>query len=151
MVEYKDLTTRDKCIRDTHNEYLAFLYLNGADQSKYGSILRGLSSQFALGNDQYPKTLEDATDVLSNHRFDNEYMEKKKKLQKQPPSSSNAQATPAKKEEENVNLSFAQMEGRCYCCSKKGHMSNKCRFKDKPKSEWLMNKTPEITQAQHVM
>lgn len=43
------------------------------------------------------------------------------------------------------------MEGRCYCCGKKGHMSNKCKFKDKPKAEWSMNKTPEITQAQHVM
>lgn len=30
-------------------------------------------------------------------------------------------------------------------------MSNKCRFKDKPKSKWSINKTPEMTQAQHVM
>ena len=38
---------------------------------------------------------------------------------------------------EKVNLSFAQMEGSCYCCKSAGHKSQK---KDKPKVEWAINK-----------
>ena len=52
-----------------------------------------------------------------------------------------------KDEQEALKLSFAQMEGRCYCCGKPDHKSPKCCYKNKPKSEWAINKTPEIIQA----
>jgi hypothetical protein len=42
---------------------------------------------------------------------------------------------------ETVELSFAQMEGRCYCCGKEGHKSPSCRDKDKPKDEWAIHKS----------
>jgi hypothetical protein len=39
-------------------------------------------------------------------------------------------------------LSFAQMEGKCYCCGKPGHRSPDCRQKDNfPKDEWVINKS----------
>ena len=31
------------------------------------------------------------------------------------------------------------MNGLCYCCGKKGHLSTDCRYKNKPKSEWFIN------------
>jgi hypothetical protein len=47
------------------------VYLSNADKAKYGSILKGLSTQQSLSNDQYPRTITDANNVLSNHPFDN--------------------------------------------------------------------------------
>jgi hypothetical protein len=87
-----------------------------------------------LGNDQYTKSITDANSVLSNHKFDTtkqNYKNHQKHYQDQ---------TKQEQEPEKINLSFAQMEGKCYCCGKPGHKSPQCRFKDKPKSEWAINK-----------
>jgi hypothetical protein len=44
-------------------------------------------------------------------------------------------------------MSFAQLEGRCYCCGKPGHRSPDCREKDKiPREEWAINKV----EASHI-
>ena len=51
-------------------QMLAFTYLAHADQTKYRSILTGLITQQSLRNDQYPKTITKANNVLSNHKFD---------------------------------------------------------------------------------
>ena len=37
-------------------------------------------------------------------------------------------------------MSFAQLEGKCYCCGKAGHRSTACRHKDRPREEWAINK-----------
>ena len=58
---------------------MAYLLLKGSDQSKYGSLCSGLSSQFALGNNQYPKDIQAATDILSSHKFDASYRDKASK------------------------------------------------------------------------
>jgi len=42
-------------------------------------------------------------------------------------------------EEETVKLSFVQLDGKDYCFSKAGHRSNICRYRIKPKSEWVIN------------
>lgn len=51
-------------------QFLAFNYLENANQLKCGSILSGLNTQQSLGNDQYPKSIGEANNVLSNHCFD---------------------------------------------------------------------------------
>jgi len=41
-------------------------------------------------------------------------------------------------------LSFAQLEGKCYCCGKPGHKSPDCNKKDNiPKLEWTINKSQQ--------
>ena len=51
------------------------------------------------------------------------------------------QAEKTSKEDEKLSLSFAQLEGCCYCCGKPGHLSSHCRKRDKiPKEEWHVNK-----------
>ena len=59
------------------NEFVAYLFLHNADQSKYGSLLKELKHQHALNNDQYPKTLSRAIEILSNRSFDQGYHKKK--------------------------------------------------------------------------
>jgi hypothetical protein len=60
-----------ECQKTVSEEFLVVLYLKNADQKKYGSILQGLSTQQSLHNDQSPKTVINANNVLSNHKFDN--------------------------------------------------------------------------------
>ena len=60
-----------ECHKTISEEFLAVLYLRNANQKKYGSILQGLNTQQSLHNDQYPKTVIDANNVLSNHKLDN--------------------------------------------------------------------------------
>eukprot|EP00957_Ditylum_brightwellii_P019635 1481425-Ditylum_brightwellii.AAC.1 len=56
---------------------MAYLYLENADQGKYGTILTGLNEQQLLKNDQYPKTITETANVLSNHKFDNSQKQNK--------------------------------------------------------------------------
>ncbi len=52
------------------------------------------------------------------------------------------------KEDKEINRSFAQKEGKCYCCGKAGHKSPLCRDKNLPKDEWAINKAQQShTQA----
>jgi hypothetical protein len=83
----------------------------------------------------------EANNVLSNHRFD------ATKPKAKPQGSSNhkyksKQGEKGEEDDEVPTLSFAQMEGKCYCCGKPGHRSPDCRQKDKiPKDEWVVNKS----------
>jgi hypothetical protein len=106
----------------------------------------------AHGINKFPKTLEDASQVLSAHRVDNFG---KKKAHQANPSNGNGnraqdqQQAPAT--EEVPALSFIQMEGRCYCCGNKGHMADKCPRKDKiPKTEWAISKAKNLEAQSHV-
>jgi hypothetical protein len=113
----------------TYEQYLAFIYINNADQAKYGTIMAGLITQQSLGNDQYPRTITEASTVLSNHQFDYST-----------PKSKNPNIKKEKeKPQEQINLSFAHMKGRFYCFGKEGHQSPPCRDKNKLRDEWAIN------------
>jgi hypothetical protein len=148
MASY-DASQAEKFEKLAFEQLMTFIYLENADRSKYGSLITGLSSQFSLGMDQYPKTIVNANSILSNHRYDPTYYENKKKKKISNTNQSSQQQQ--QHHEEVPELSFAQIEGRCYCCGKPGHKSPQCRHKDKPKDQWAINKTPEIRQVQNVM
>jgi hypothetical protein len=136
-----DLEMIKKCQMKSFEGFLAFLYLENADKSRYGSILTGLNTQQSLGNDQYPKTISEANNVLSNHKLDTPLKSRKEQ-------DFNKQKSSMPKERDNSNeqeitLSFAQMEGKCYCCGKAGHRSTTCCHKDRPKAEWAINKAQQ--------
>ena len=73
-------------VKNGFKQWSTFVYLKHADQRKYGKLLSNLKEQYALGNDQYPKTLDKGTDALNNHIWDPSYkkdINNKKKQQKE--------------------------------------------------------------------
>jgi hypothetical protein len=90
-------------------QLLAFTYLAHADQTKYGSIFTGLITQQSLQDKQYPKMITEANNVLSNHKFDAPRF-----TNKNPNKNWNDQAK-HEPEQEKINLSLVQLEGKCFC------------------------------------
>ena len=133
-----------KIIKKHYDRWIAYVYLENSDKNKYGSLINGLDSQQSLGTNQYPTTLGKATEVLSNHRFDAAYLEQKKKRNRH--TSNNTESESKHKQDSNDSneepkLSFATIEGKCYCCGKPGHKSPECRQRNKiPRNEWAINK-----------
>ena len=70
---------KKELLEDGFDEWNAYLLLQGADKSKYRSLMTGFVNQFSLGNNQYPKMVTAAVDALSNHKFDQKYWDNKKK------------------------------------------------------------------------
>jgi hypothetical protein len=116
-------------------KFLAYTYLQNSDKTKYGSLMNNLKQQQSLKHDQYPKTIADASNVLNSHKFDN--------LGRKIGDKNKDSTERSKIHEDNSDLpelSFAQMEGRCYCCGKTGHKYPKCNDKNKTREEWYINK-----------
>jgi hypothetical protein len=101
-----------------------------------------------MQNNQYPKTITAATDILSNHRFDNSGALNKKKWSQ---SKKNEDGTSTNKEDGSKETSFAQVgkdKETCYCCGKKGHISPECPQKNTIKKEdWAFRKATVYVQA----
>ena len=66
--------------KQAFSRWTSYVYLKNSDPNKYRSLNRNLQSQYALQNDQYPKTISKVTDVLTNHQWDNNYQELDKKI-----------------------------------------------------------------------
>jgi hypothetical protein len=83
---------------------------------------------------------------LSNHSFDPKYFENRKKTQEKEQKmrdDKKERDDENKAEEKPKEINFAQLEGMCYCCGKKGQRNPKCPDKNKPKKDWAINKTKE--------
>ena len=130
-----DVEKQKELKKEGLNKWMGYLLMRGSDHGKYGSLMLGLSSQYSMGHDQYPKDIVAATDVLSSHKFDNKV--EKQKGQKSDDENSNASTIAS------TETSFAQTRGKiiCYCCGKQGHTAPQCPMKNKiPKSEWAIRK-----------
>ena len=57
------------------------LFIRNSDQSKYGSLTSKLTTDYALGNNAYPATVETAVAILEQHKFDQTHYDKRKKRQ----------------------------------------------------------------------
>ena len=104
-----ELPTNKQLTKHAKKKLASFMYLQNTNQSKYGSILKKLNYQKSLRNEQYPKTILEVTEVLSNHQFDNASKMKHHKIRRGQKND--------KDEDKNDNmpaLAF-MMEGRCYC------------------------------------
>jgi hypothetical protein len=73
-LEYRDETSTSlkQAMKDgTFDRWMAYLLIRNSNRAKFVFLLNGLVSQFSMQNNQYPRTYTTATDILSNHRFDN--------------------------------------------------------------------------------
>ena len=62
---------RKEIIKNTYERFLTCMYLDNADENKYGSLCKTLNTQYALGNDQFLVTIPEATNILSAYKMDN--------------------------------------------------------------------------------
>jgi hypothetical protein len=112
---------KQRMLKDqAHEKWMAYLSIRGTDQTKYGSLVKGFTSQFSLGNDQYPKTLMTTLYVLSNHKIDQQFYENQKKNREQSRDEQSRDKQPTNDESSNAT-SFAQREREmtCYVVARK--------------------------------
>jgi hypothetical protein len=53
--EEEDTTKKKEMKNGAFDKWMAYLLIRNSGQSKYGSLLNGLVSQFSMDNNQYPK------------------------------------------------------------------------------------------------
>lgn len=143
--------TQDECFTYCHEALMALIYLENADKTKYASLVDNLSSQYALGNDQFPKDVTKAMYALSSHKVDTLRFPIKslvdKALNGKKGGSDKDKGKDKEKtktdDKEELPLSFAQYKKTdiiCYCCGESGHRSTDCSKSSTPKSEWYIQK-----------
>ena len=134
-----ELQTNSDIMDEVFGRLSAYIFLHRSDQAKCGTVTHNLNEQQSLDNDQYPKTIRTAVNVLSNHRFDEAYVEKKRKQRRRQTDKDTTEDDDKDKKVEEV--SFAQLEGKCYVCGKPKCRSNKCPLRETtPKKDWAINK-----------
>ena len=72
--EYRaiDATTNQAARTELKNKafqrWMTYVFVKKSDQKKYGSLLQQWSTMMSQKEDKYPKTLQEAVDVLAQHR-----------------------------------------------------------------------------------
>ena len=134
-------------------EFATCVYIVNSDKSKYGSLVTHLSTEINLGQDKYPKTIDNAKQLLSSYQWDkaptNDSEDKDKKGR-----SKESDDDEKKEGESEAQANFSQAGGlRCYCCGEEDHKAPDCPEKDNiAKKDWWINKQqnkkPEQQHAQ---
>ena len=76
--EETDSNKQDDMKKGSFKSWKAHLCITQANWNKCGSLLDGFNAHCSLENDQFPKTMTRASDVLSNQKFDKTWKEKLK-------------------------------------------------------------------------
>ena len=96
--------------------------------------MKGFVLQHSLWNNQYPKMIQMATDILLSHKFNAKYYENQKQNKK-------CIANQQEEEAMTAATSFVQKDVMCYVCGKPGHTKPECPDAAKIlQAKWAVNK-----------
>ena len=143
-VKLKQATSAMEALKKkSFEQFLAYLYLDNVDRSKYGKLIAGLETQHSLGQDQYPKSVTDAHQVISNHTWDDTYKKKRENQSKQ--SAKDSKPKENKEDDGIPKMSFAQMMKKnvCYCCGQTHKLADCPQKNTTPKSQWYIQRHPQ--------
>ena len=115
---------------ESFDSWMAFLLIRNSHQNECWSLVTGLLSQQSMGNNQHPKSITAATDILANHKFDDCNPKKRNKGKSGDDTMSIKDEDKEKKDTPNEQ-SFVQGKVTCCCCGKDKHKSPNCPDKDK--------------------
>ncbi len=104
-----------------------------------------MDSQYSLGNSQYPQTVTESQQVISNHTWDKTYKDRKKEGKRDRKKDDKSSD---KQEQDTIpkNLSFAQMRNKCYACGGPHKLNDCSKRNDIPRGQWYINNAKEVKQ-----
>ena len=144
--EYQNETQAEeqsKLKKQAFERFMAFVLLRNSDQAKYQSLMNGLISQYSMENDQYPKTITTATDILANHRHDNSITKHRQTKQKE------SKMKMMIKVRQQMKPVFYNLVGLCAIAVERKDKSPQCPEKDtRPKDQWAIRKAEQHLQAE---
>jgi hypothetical protein len=130
-----DIDKQDKMQKGLFAQWTAYMLMKNSNQGKYGSL---------MGTNQYPKDVVAAVDILTNHRF----TRKNQRITTKGTGIGTTTTQLTITTQSCLVNQEALQKATCYCCSKKGHYSNKCLETDKrSKNEWAVKKAMMHAQA----
>jgi hypothetical protein len=137
---YEDLTDEEKKEQKENifDKWIGYVFIKGADNNKYGSVKTLLQSQYSMQQDQYPKDLLAAQDMLSQHRLDNwkHPTPKGKKYTNKDNSKENEE-----EEQKPTGPETSFFQSACYVCGSKDHKQPDCKDPRKNnQQEWYIHK-----------
>ena len=117
-------TAQGQVLDKQFEEFMAYLLIENADKEKYGSLLKTLRSKYSMTEDKYPRTIEKAINMLSEHPHDNS------KTRRQQQRDSSRRNDNQESEQGQTN---AQDKSNvvCHACGKNGHYSTECEWAKK--------------------
>ena len=106
-----------ECEKAVKKETMTALFIHGADKIGYGGLKRNLAQNMSMGSNQYPRSMEEALNILNTYSKTTRHQKKGK---------------PTKREDRQAGVAFAQTEKStgdkkdikdvaCYHCKEKGH------------------------------
>ena len=108
-------------------QLFTYVYMENADQRKYGGLMKKLKMDKSLKNNLFPKTFAAATTALEDHPFDEGW--NKKQHNNNNNNNRTRDSEEDKEKEETLSLTFAQMQGKCWVCGKDGHRADQCSLR----------------------
>jgi len=139
--EYRSVpvTGQQEMLEGAFDRWMAYLLVKNSDMKKYGSLMNGLASQYSMKNDQYPKDIVEATNIMVNHKHDQSNRDHQQGKAK------NTTNRNHNKEGAETETSFVQGKKLiCYCCGKKGHRVPDCKDRNCiAHDDWFINKAQQ--------